>query len=567
MFRLYSLLYIGIFFAPALLGQSWVQQTTPSPGDVKNLISDIAVVNENEIWAVGSAEYSTGLFFRDLVLRYDGTSWAQMPSPTSTGFNTIDGSSPSDIWAASANKLWHYDGSSWMEKTSDIPYPIYSPPAFNPFFINDIEVLAPDDIYVTGFKSTTFPVLYVLGNWMVHYDGSSWTEVSLPDPYNDRNTILRMDAFDSDNMIAVGDGKNNFQNFGASIIQKIEGTWTIPSLPEPFLPAHHLLGGGKFNDVHYLDDRTAFVVGNYYTYDSLASFAVTDYTMIYYFDGSSWSQQPSPDFILVPFFSINGFVKEDVWSGSTPSLVHRTASGWASEASIFDSIGGIIRYIEKTPTGFIAGGIDALGNSLIMVRDGAPTPPSCSTATPPSGLFTTLTPTRIELHWTPMAGSVACQVKANELTPPNRSGTSNVTGLESSLEEVPLALLGAGSTWQWRVRCACSTSPIAASGFSAYDVFTIPALKETGPETASETAMLAWPNPANGMAYVKIPDHMEHQGILTLYGMDSRKVVEQSVITGQTVAVDLSSLTYGIYTVSIQSGGQLETLQLEVFNP
>ena len=79
--------------------------------------------------------------------------------------------------------------------------------------------------------------------------------------------------------------------------------------------------------------------------------------------------------------------------------------------------------------------------------------------------------------------------------------------------------------------------------------------------------MLAWPNPANGMAYVKIPDHMEHQGILTLYGMDSRKVVEQSVIPGQTVAVDLSSLTNGIYTVSIQSGGQLETLQLEVFNP
>ena len=56
--------------------------------------------------------------------------------------------------------------------------------------------------------------------------------------------------------------------------------------------------------------------------------------------------------------------------------------------------------------------------------------------------------------------------------------------------DVPYAAAGAGTTWQWQVRCACSISPIDATPFSAPDTFSTPLLRTGSTDFAS-----VYPNP------------------------------------------------------------------------
>lgn len=539
MFRLSTLLALVSLLCGSLAAQSWKRQPSPSPGDVQSIVQDLAYIADDDIWAAGRTINTTGLFFRDLLLHYDGNLWSTVTAPEAKPLVAVDGTGPADVWLASDNKLWHHDGSGWTDETSAIPYPVYSPPSFTPFFITDIVALAPDDVYVCGYKSTTFPVLYVLGNWMIHWDGTSWSEISLPDPYTDRNTLLSMDVWDPDNILAVGDGKDNALPFGGQLIQKVGGSWTIPALPAPVPPAGETLGStSALRDVSYLGDGTAYAVGDYETRD--AAGVPTTHTMTYYWDGSAWTFEEAPastdsagNYTYVQ--GIDGATRADAWTGSRPSLLQRASGTWTETPTVFDTVGGIIQAMTRTPTGLLAGGVDPAGNSLILVRT-SPTA-ACNSAMAPGGLTVNITPTRAELQWTPMVGTVACQVKADRTTPAPLSGTANVVAFEPERLDVPLTALGAGSAWTWRVRCACSISPLDASAFSAPDTFSVPALKQAVPG-----APMA-PNPAADRTVFRAP----FPGTLRIADPGGRPVLERRVTTGEHVELDLSGWSAGAY--------------------
>lgn len=63
-------------------GKLWRRVPTPNPGDGRgnNSLNAVAVVANNEVWAVGS--YSRGGKGRSLALRWDGNKWAESPAPT-----------------------------------------------------------------------------------------------------------------------------------------------------------------------------------------------------------------------------------------------------------------------------------------------------------------------------------------------------------------------------------------------------------------------------------------------------------------------------------------------------
>jgi hypothetical protein len=126
---------------------------------------------------------------------------------------------------------------------------------------------------------------------------------------------------------------------------------------------------------------------------------------------------------------------------------------------------------------------------------------SCSINSPVAGLDAAVGPTNVQLSWSALPGSVACQLKAERLVPPGPSPTANLLSPEADQFAVPLGLLGPGTTWSWRVRCACSVSPILATAFSAPDTFSVPVAREA---VAAEMAI--WPNPATEAVFLRIPD-------------------------------------------------------------
>src|SRR5690349_8776245 len=61
-------------------GKSWSQVASPSPGTRINVLTGVAAVSSDDVWAVGSYAL-TGTQSKTLVLHWDGKSWIQIASP------------------------------------------------------------------------------------------------------------------------------------------------------------------------------------------------------------------------------------------------------------------------------------------------------------------------------------------------------------------------------------------------------------------------------------------------------------------------------------------------------
>ncbi len=118
----------------------------------------VFVFSPTEVWAVGGDAFVTET--PGIILRYDGTSWAESPLPAldrdSGAVFKIFGLSTDDIHAVGARGvLLHYDGSAWAQMDSGTG--------------NDMISLwgnKPDDIIAVGGRSGG-----TIGRW----DGSRWT--------------------------------------------------------------------------------------------------------------------------------------------------------------------------------------------------------------------------------------------------------------------------------------------------------------------------------------------------------------------------------------------------------
>ena len=136
-------------------GTQWTSMTTPNVGTGSNQLFGIVALADNNVWAVGdSVAPDTGIEYpnRTLIEHWDGTSWTVVPSP-----NFDYGDVPRDnvlqgIVAVAANNLWafgyieanpsagswnelslvqHWDGTSWSHVSSPNPNPSGDPSLLN----------------------------------------------------------------------------------------------------------------------------------------------------------------------------------------------------------------------------------------------------------------------------------------------------------------------------------------------------------------------------------------------------------------------------------------------------
>jgi len=119
---------------------------------------------------------------------------------------------------------------------------------------------------------------------------------------------------------------------------------------------------------------------------------------------------------------------------------------------------------------------------------------------------------------------------------------------------IPRALAGAGTTWTWRVRCACSIDPLNASAYSEFgDTFFIPAERQLAdlrtlavyPNPVSSQLNLTWqtaPEAASAETTVEIMDLM---GPL----VQALRVQEQTGFNSLTV--DVQGWEPGLYVIRL----------------
>lgn len=181
-------------------GSSWtvppglpLPNTSIGAGVSGSRVLGVKAIFANDVWFVGDwldvVSSSSGQTIRPgLLTHWDGSSFTQFNQPIVTGvghqyFNAIDASGPADIWvvggAGVAGNLpgsptpviFHYDGSRWTHRVCPTPG--------NQVNLYDVEVRAPNDVWIFGISSTQLPSPTAT-TFMVHWNGSTWTR--LPGP-------------------------------------------------------------------------------------------------------------------------------------------------------------------------------------------------------------------------------------------------------------------------------------------------------------------------------------------------------------------------------------------------
>ncbi len=185
---------------------------------------------------------------------------------------------------------------------------------------------------------------------------------------------------------------------------------------------------------------------------------------------------------------------------------------------------------------------------------------TCSSATPPSNLSSTPGATRMTLNWDAIPGSVACQIGAQRLTPPGPSPKQNLVGPDLSTTQVPYAAVGAGTTWRWRVRCACVISPVDATAFSEWDTFTVPTAREGQMEALPELNL--FPNPASDVVYVESGFGMTEIVVVDALGRVVRSSIPGNWATRQEVRI--GDLPAGLYTLTARYGERSQSTRFSV---
>ncbi len=100
--------------------------------------------------------------------------WEWVPTPKCLApVRDICFVNPNDGWAVAGHQIWHYDGSRWKLFKEVRP----ADPRYD-YGLTQVWFNGPNDGWVAGIENRTYSV-YVSHMW--HYDGSSFSEVEIPD--------------------------------------------------------------------------------------------------------------------------------------------------------------------------------------------------------------------------------------------------------------------------------------------------------------------------------------------------------------------------------------------------
>ncbi len=212
-----------------------------------------------------------------------------------------------------------------------------------------------------------------------------------------------------------------------------------------------------------------------------------------------------------------------------------------------DGIADFIIGAEREDTGFSP---NNSGNAHVFSGRGL----VCSAAFPPDNQQHSYLSNRVLLNWDPQPGAQACQIQGKRL-PTGPQPSLNVLSAPYNSATVPYALAGAGTSWTWRVRCACSLSPLVVSDFSAYsDTFSIPLIRES---STSLSGIEFHPNPAQDeiFVYMNSTDHTIEN--VMLWNVLGNLKLTRSIAPHErngVITLDVSHLKEGVYFV--QAGNQ-----------
>ncbi len=341
--------YIGALVAllPGLAAADVTKATAdPNPG-VRNYLYGVKALSPTDVWAVGyyCAANCAGNSQTDqtLIEHWNGTAWTQVASPDPSGrldrLFAVTATSATDAWAVgyycasnclSANEVertlvLHWNGTSWSQVTSP-----------NPFSdeLTTVTATSATDAWVVGYYCTAGCLAAggTEGTLIEHWNGTAWSSVPSPNPGPPGNTAgFLFGAGATGTGDAWASGTYCASNCGTpsqvyrNLIEHWNGTaWSKVAAPTPY-------GDPNLFNLSADSPADAWAVG----YDNASSGSKS---MVLHWNGTAWTEATSPnpgDPVLL--YGVSSRSPTDAWTAgqymnSTNFLWHTLILHWNGSA-------------------------------------------------------------------------------------------------------------------------------------------------------------------------------------------------------------------------------------------
>lgn len=325
--------------SPALSAQdscgTWTDVPVPNPpGSTHTMLHEISVRAPDDVWAVGSKYVLNGPTSetQTLAYRWQGSSWVAVPTPSPSPFQgggwadlqSVEAISADDVWAAGGAVIQapdgfvgthilveHWNGSQW----SVIPAPVTLGGSGN--FVDDIEAIAPDDVWFVGdwleFPPASAAEKRALA---MHWDGSGFAVFDTPFFDNapiGGHGLTAVSAVSTDDVWAVGGGHDG-DYVGFSYIVHWDGSqWQYR--PGPTAGVFQ-----RWYDVQAVAADDVWAVGDY---EDASGY----HGLVAHWDGTSWTRIPDSPVggsaveVLAPDRVYVGGAGVARWDGSSWTVV------------------------------------------------------------------------------------------------------------------------------------------------------------------------------------------------------------------------------------------------------
>jgi hypothetical protein len=311
-------------------GTSWTPATVPATKE--GHLTAVSAPSATDAWAVGLEE-GTGANLYNLALHWNGTAWAKVPTPSpGTGtvidqLNAVSALSPTDAWAAgtygelathtNGPVMLHWNGTTWAQVT--VPNP------GNLSVLDAVDALSPTDVWAAGTYGSGAATQALL----LHWNGSTWTQTASPIAINS-GEVTALSAVSPTDVWAVG-GYYNAKGVAKSLTLNWNGTkWTQVPSPSP----GGTLDGAiiTLNGVSALSATDAWAVG---TDSHFRGSGTTARLLILRWNGTAWTQVPGPTLKLE-----NGLASVAAVSATQAWAVGNTVKGESSARELVLSWNG-----------------------------------------------------------------------------------------------------------------------------------------------------------------------------------------------------------------------------------
>ncbi len=300
------------------LSSNWCTGISPNYGPFNNELHGVAVISQDDIWAVGGHDISAE-GGHSLVEFWNNVEWSVVSSPDVGTLNGVAAVSANDVWAVGDNGIIHYDGTSWTQQQgqsgakgvsarnandvwvvgSDIRHWTGSWNASTPVpgggTLNGVAAVTSSIAWAVGYTGSGYPDRRPL---IVRWNGSTWSTFSSPSFTTDAY-LTSIDFYGNqtpepgnlhtlDHMWVVGayyaaheDVYNTLTEFWN--LDGGPGQWQVVDSPSPSTVDN------KLNHVWLNGEGDVWAVGSYWDI-SRGGYA----TLILRWNDTGWAQVGSP---------------------------------------------------------------------------------------------------------------------------------------------------------------------------------------------------------------------------------------------------------------------------------